>query len=1596
MAYLNEVTKSKNYNNYKLTADKVIQILDNVRDERTKSRRRWIWELMQNAKDVPNIFDAVSITIDLSEKEFKFSHNGNPFKVENITGLIQQVSTGKPSDSTNKRITGKFGTGFISTHLLSDTVQIKGIVEVEGNKLPPKKFEICLNRKGSKSEELIPHIKEELEKLDKIDDDLIFEPQPDYHQQRVETNRDTIFLYPLEDDESLDAAKMGVKDLANTLAQTLIFIEEIKQITVNNHIDGKYVTYYKEKIETGLSNYFTATIASSDEMENLHFVVYQDEKIHLALQIKDLKSKEIIHNDNAPRLFRDFPLVGTEKFYFPFILNGLTFFPTEKRDNILLTGSSDKPTHNRSLIEYAIEKSIDFVSWLIENDFSNFPALALSGMPSISEEKTKEWYKENIQSYYRENLLGLNIMETSHENIALKDGYIPFIPKEYEKDSFAANDIFWDIVVECFGDDYVCKREQLKDWQKYLGTYNELGTWKDENIERDNIFFKIEDLLIHIQEAKSLSELKIAVATTENEKIKWLNKVYKFLIDLKFKDLFNEYSIVLNKNNVFKPYSILYTEKDDKKIDEEFLVILKKMNGEDWNDSLIHHHIIEIEPNHNVRELRDISAEINRLLESKYEIGDSYWNKKTVDFLELDNALDILFEILLIETTSDKTGVFQRELFKLSKEYFDRNEEPKVLKNIQDFNFHIARRLLVEYLNSKIEEFTYSSDLPVSNPKKWLNAYIQLKESNIVFKEQLETSSIVPNRLNEFCHYDHLYNNGTENNRLDNELIVILSELGGEDWNEVLIADYITLELPHTKTFDELANSIQEQIKQMGSEFVEHSKALLNIINWYNQADSKKQGYFEYLRIQKDRIFVSISLDNHEIGGHLARLISNPEKLETLAYLAENIDIEDLESIAHLSKENRLVHYIEQAQNTDYLSENLKEILDNANRQLVIENKRQGFIETLKKTEKEKEKYSLEWFLAYLELLETFNSVDTESSSYIDFYSIERYIVDGKNYEGFYILKGGSKALPVHIETYRKFELSIPNHNNILDIDSISIQGQNLIIYIQKGLPISVLSQLERIRNVKINFDATFNLFSTLKNGFKNVLVKPWSNIIETLPKLHFIYGPPGTGKTHTLGERIHLAYTGGVKTINNEEFDEVGNSNLKVLVLTPTNKAADVFAKRLINRDANMKVVRLGQVTDPELMELDKDIYIQNMNSSDFNNLNVLASTIHRLPFTTISGEETGEAQLFQKQWDIIVFDECSMISLPYIVFALMALQKYNPECKYYLAGDPKQIPPIFDITDVEVEKLDLEDENIYKVVNLYNFETKEITDLAGIGIVEPLTIQYRSVPTIGELFNQFSYNGLLTHKRSESPKALPESFSKQIQRSVTWIDYPVKEGDNIYKPRKLFYSNYHVYVSLLVYELVKSFDKATSDEVINKKWRIGIISPYKAQVSIIEKLMLSANLSDNLDVSYGTVHSFQGDEREIIIYVVNPSNSNNFVHEKSLIAKEFIHNVAISRAEDYLWIIAPKNYNSSHLNKLKSIEGNSDKSFSHLQIEKFIQKNNGVSTEYLEGRSKIYEHEQVNLFTEMNKDYYIVNDNRAIDFQIRETSSKPNDILD
>ena len=80
------------YNNYKLTADKILQLLSQIREDPSASAKRWVWELLQNAKDVPNRFGKVSVEIELvSQDILKFRHNGDCFSTKNITGLLFHI-----------------------------------------------------------------------------------------------------------------------------------------------------------------------------------------------------------------------------------------------------------------------------------------------------------------------------------------------------------------------------------------------------------------------------------------------------------------------------------------------------------------------------------------------------------------------------------------------------------------------------------------------------------------------------------------------------------------------------------------------------------------------------------------------------------------------------------------------------------------------------------------------------------------------------------------------------------------------------------------------------------------------------------------------------------------------------------------------------------------------------------------------------------------------------------------------------------------------------------------------------------------------------------------------------------------------------------------------------------------------------------------------------------------------------------------------------------------------------------------------------------------------------------------------------------------
>ena len=104
------------------TAQGVHKHLRNLASNRSRVLPRWIWELLQNARDVSEGNASLVASVELRDGALTFRHNGRGFEPDEITHLIYYGSTKLELDEP----IGQFGSGFLSTHLLSPTIEVSG------------------------------------------------------------------------------------------------------------------------------------------------------------------------------------------------------------------------------------------------------------------------------------------------------------------------------------------------------------------------------------------------------------------------------------------------------------------------------------------------------------------------------------------------------------------------------------------------------------------------------------------------------------------------------------------------------------------------------------------------------------------------------------------------------------------------------------------------------------------------------------------------------------------------------------------------------------------------------------------------------------------------------------------------------------------------------------------------------------------------------------------------------------------------------------------------------------------------------------------------------------------------------------------------------------------------------------------------------------------------------------------------------------------------------------------------------------------------------------------------------------------------------
>lgn len=376
--------------------------------------------------------------------------------------------------------------------------------------------------------------------------------------------------------------------------------------------------------------------------------------------------------------------------------------------------------------------------------------------------------------------------------------------------------------------------------------------------------------------------------------------------------------------------------------------------------------------------------------------------------------------------------------------------------------------------------------------------------------------------------------------------------------------------------------------------------------------------------------------------------------------------------------------------------------------------------------------------------------------------------------------------------------------------------------------------------------------------------------------KITFIWGPPGTGKTTTMGALAATLVMNGYR----------------VLLAAPSNNALDqlLFStySRLCLLQQNHSIARLGAVVDEKCFGFTKEAFkngkfLAKRAGNGFNwGEHIINSSLVAANFAQLASSYYG----FIGEFDYVLADEVSMSSTP-----LLMVAAFYSKNAIVFGGDPRQLPPPF--------PEDAEEPNEWFRANI--FEKASINDYLDQR-VSFLDTQYRMQSEIGELVSKTFYDGQI--KSGVACSKEPNKLGSRIFFINSSGNVKTKISGCNYIEDQMRHNETHAILS------TKAIDIGLKNGFLSSE--MGVIAPYNAQIAkikdMIYKMVIDGiiTLTQADDIKVSTIHSFQGQEKRMIIIDFTDSN----IQPTPLTAKENLINVALSRAKDQLFIIGNKDY--------------------------------------------------------------------------------------
>lgn len=365
-----------------------------------------------------------------------------------------------------------------------------------------------------------------------------------------------------------------------------------------------------------------------------------------------------------------------------------------------------------------------------------------------------------------------------------------------------------------------------------------------------------------------------------------------------------------------------------------------------------------------------------------------------------------------------------------------------------------------------------------------------------------------------------------------------------------------------------------------------------------------------------------------------------------------------------------------------------------------------------------------------------------------------------------------------------------------------------------------------------------------------------------------FVWGPPGTGKTQTLakiawahidkGERVlMLSYSNvsvdgailRVTSLKNDVFPgqlvRYGFPKDKRIsehpYLSSYNLAINNYPDLLKRRTQLQAEKKRLEKNDPKLIQVEKELNeirreLRAAESQCVRNAKFVATTVSKAIV---------DKEIRNGAFDVVIFDEASMATIPQIAYAAKLARK-----NFVCMGDFRQLPPI-----VQSSKESPLNADIFQYCGI----TQAVDQGSNHKWLCLLDMQYRMHPEIADFAGRSIYNGLLksangmTEKREKTVMAEPFAG-----RAMEFVDLSgtmstcIKSSDD---------SHANVLSAFVTFSL--ALKAAQTQEV-------GIITPYHAQSRLLHAMVRDVNELEALPhaIKCATVHQFQGSEEDVIVY--------------------------------------------------------------------------------------------------------------------------------